>query len=97
MKLPGWSCAASYFFITSHAAEYSMAMSNQDSIGAAGGASSLIRNAGVKEVWRHNTIRDMLSDVQVMLSQMICAAYVHKASLGLEGMSDWEWGKKKEK
>eukprot|EP00983_Pelagomonas_calceolata_P134698 1162085-Pelagomonas_calceolata.AAC.5 len=24
MELPGWSCAASYFFITSHTAEYPM-------------------------------------------------------------------------
>eukprot|EP00983_Pelagomonas_calceolata_P067065 1149340-Pelagomonas_calceolata.AAC.1 len=49
MKLPGWSCAASYFFITSHTAEYPMARSDQDSIRTAGGASILIRNAGVKE------------------------------------------------
>eukprot|EP00983_Pelagomonas_calceolata_P081398 1155550-Pelagomonas_calceolata.AAC.2 len=49
-KLPGWSRAASYFFIASHAAEYSMARSDQDSIRSAGGASSLIRNAGVEEV-----------------------------------------------
>eukprot|EP00983_Pelagomonas_calceolata_P061172 1146712-Pelagomonas_calceolata.AAC.2 len=44
--------------------------------GAAGGASSLIRNAGVKEVGRYNTVRDLLSDVQVMLSQGFesCAA-----------------------
>eukprot|EP00983_Pelagomonas_calceolata_P003767 122477-Pelagomonas_calceolata.AAC.3 len=31
---------------------------------AAGGASSLIRNVGVKEVGRYDTIRDSLSDVQ---------------------------------
>eukprot|EP00983_Pelagomonas_calceolata_P080658 1155238-Pelagomonas_calceolata.AAC.1 len=77
MKLPGWSYAASYFFITSHTAEYSMARSDQDSIRAARGASSLIRNIGNKEVWRYNTIRYLLSDVQVMLSQTFCAAYIH--------------------
>eukprot|EP00983_Pelagomonas_calceolata_P078117 1154159-Pelagomonas_calceolata.AAC.2 len=72
-KLPGWSYAASYFFITFRTAEYLMrggirwsiwvsrARSDQDSIRAAGGASSLIRNAGVKKV---------------MLSQTICAAYI---------------------
>eukprot|EP00983_Pelagomonas_calceolata_P056782 1144760-Pelagomonas_calceolata.AAC.1 len=54
-KLPGWSCDASYFFIASHTAEYSMASSDQDSIGTAGGASSLIRNARAKEVERYNT------------------------------------------
>eukprot|EP00983_Pelagomonas_calceolata_P020305 640693-Pelagomonas_calceolata.AAC.1 len=54
MKLPGWSCAALYFFISSHTAEYPMARSDQDGIGAAaaGLASSLIRNAGFKvEYW----------------------------------------------
>eukprot|EP00983_Pelagomonas_calceolata_P084053 1156285-Pelagomonas_calceolata.AAC.3 len=50
MKLPGWSCAASYFFIKSQTAEYPMAMSDQGGIRAAGGACSLIRNAGVKEL-----------------------------------------------
>eukprot|EP00983_Pelagomonas_calceolata_P066870 1149243-Pelagomonas_calceolata.AAC.2 len=74
--LPGWNSAASYF-ITSHTAEYLMARSDQESIGVAGVASSLIRNAGVKEVGRYSAIRDMLSDVQVMLSQTICAAYIH--------------------
>eukprot|EP00983_Pelagomonas_calceolata_P078667 1154334-Pelagomonas_calceolata.AAC.3 len=55
-KLPGWSCAASQFFITSHTAEHptrgkngwsiwvGRARSNQDSIGTAGVAPSLIRN-----------------------------------------------------
>eukprot|EP00983_Pelagomonas_calceolata_P080120 1155008-Pelagomonas_calceolata.AAC.1 len=62
MILPGWSCAASYFFIASHTAEYLMARSDQDSIRAAGGTSSLNRNARVKEV---------------MLSQTVCAAYIH--------------------
>eukprot|EP00983_Pelagomonas_calceolata_P062883 1147489-Pelagomonas_calceolata.AAC.8 len=59
MKLPGWSCAASYF-IPSHTAEYSMrggsrwsiwvsrARSDQDGVRAAGD-SNLIRNTGVKE------------------------------------------------
>eukprot|EP00983_Pelagomonas_calceolata_P018888 593922-Pelagomonas_calceolata.AAC.1 len=68
-KLPGWSCAASYFFITSHTAENSMARSDKESSRAAGGASSLIRNAGVKEVGRYNMVRGLLSDVQVMLSK----------------------------
>eukprot|EP00983_Pelagomonas_calceolata_P057767 1145210-Pelagomonas_calceolata.AAC.1 len=54
LKLPGWSCAASSYFITSHTAEYPMARSDQDSIEVAGGVSSLIRNAGVKEVGRYN-------------------------------------------
>eukprot|EP00983_Pelagomonas_calceolata_P111729 1159813-Pelagomonas_calceolata.AAC.17 len=57
-----WSCAASYYFITSHTAEYPMwggrrwsiwvnrARSDQDCIRAAGGASSLIRNAGVNAI-----------------------------------------------
>eukprot|EP00983_Pelagomonas_calceolata_P011069 356917-Pelagomonas_calceolata.AAC.1 len=45
------------------------ARSNQISIRAAGGAPSLIRNAGFKEAGRYNTVRDLLSDVQVMLSQ----------------------------
>eukprot|EP00983_Pelagomonas_calceolata_P047480 1140664-Pelagomonas_calceolata.AAC.1 len=59
MELPGWSCAASYYFITSHAAEYPMARTDQDSFRAAGGAFSLIRNTGVKEV---------------MLGQAVCTA-----------------------
>eukprot|EP00983_Pelagomonas_calceolata_P045281 1139654-Pelagomonas_calceolata.AAC.2 len=63
MKLPGWSCDASYFFITSHTAEHP-ARSDRDSTRAAGGASSLIRNAGVKEAGRYNAVRDLLSDVQ---------------------------------
>eukprot|EP00983_Pelagomonas_calceolata_P076989 1153674-Pelagomonas_calceolata.AAC.1 len=65
MKLPGWSCAASYFFITSHTAEYpvSRARSGQDSIGAAGGASSLIRNTGVEEVGRYYRTEGLFSDV----------------------------------
>eukprot|EP00983_Pelagomonas_calceolata_P059569 1145969-Pelagomonas_calceolata.AAC.2 len=46
LKLPGWSCAASYFFITSHTAEYPI-------IRAAGVLSRLMRNTGVKEVWRY--------------------------------------------
>eukprot|EP00983_Pelagomonas_calceolata_P123543 1161018-Pelagomonas_calceolata.AAC.5 len=49
-----------------HAAE-------RQAIRAAGGASSLIRNAGFKEVGRCSTVRDLLSDVQVMLSKMVCA------------------------
>eukprot|EP00983_Pelagomonas_calceolata_P035227 1101718-Pelagomonas_calceolata.AAC.1 len=68
MELPGWSCAASSFFITSHTAEYPMARSDQNSIGAAGVVSSLIRNVWVKELW---------SDVQIMLGQTVCAAYIH--------------------
>eukprot|EP00983_Pelagomonas_calceolata_P073672 1152218-Pelagomonas_calceolata.AAC.3 len=51
--LPGWSCAASYFFFTSPTA--GRARSDQDTIMAAEGVSSLIRNAGVKEVGRYNT------------------------------------------
>eukprot|EP00983_Pelagomonas_calceolata_P046393 1140139-Pelagomonas_calceolata.AAC.2 len=78
MKLPGWSCAASNFFITSHTGEYPMrggsrwyilvsrARSDQDSIRAARGASGLIRNAGVKEV---------------MLSQTVYAAYIHTSKV----------------
>eukprot|EP00983_Pelagomonas_calceolata_P055875 1144345-Pelagomonas_calceolata.AAC.1 len=31
-KLPGWGCAASYFFITSHTAEYSMRRGSRWSI-----------------------------------------------------------------
>eukprot|EP00983_Pelagomonas_calceolata_P025264 793656-Pelagomonas_calceolata.AAC.1 len=77
MKLPSWSCAASNYFITPHIAEYPMARIDQDSIRAAGGASSLIRNAGVKEVGRYSTVRDLLCDMHVMLSQSICAAYIH--------------------
>eukprot|EP00983_Pelagomonas_calceolata_P011745 378002-Pelagomonas_calceolata.AAC.1 len=50
---------------------------DQDSIRAAGGASSLIRNTGGKEVWRCNEVRDLLSDVHVMLIQTACAAYIH--------------------
>eukprot|EP00983_Pelagomonas_calceolata_P058606 1145562-Pelagomonas_calceolata.AAC.1 len=76
-KLPDWSCAASHFFKASHIAEYSMAKSDQDCIGAAGGTSSLIRNAGVKELGRCNTVRDLLSDVHIMLSKTVCAAYIH--------------------
>eukprot|EP00983_Pelagomonas_calceolata_P076412 1153411-Pelagomonas_calceolata.AAC.3 len=48
MKLPGWSCAASYSFITSHTAEYPI----------------LIRNTGAKEVQMYHGIQDLLSDVQ---------------------------------
>eukprot|EP00983_Pelagomonas_calceolata_P119062 1160565-Pelagomonas_calceolata.AAC.1 len=47
MKLPGWSCAASYFFITSHTAEYPMARTDQDSIRTAEGASSMTKITGV--------------------------------------------------
>eukprot|EP00983_Pelagomonas_calceolata_P043504 1138926-Pelagomonas_calceolata.AAC.11 len=77
MKFPGWSCTASYYFITSHTAEYLPGFSDvkgeqvvhlgQQSEGKEsllimvtkitlrdGGASSLIRNAGVKEVGRYN-------------------------------------------
>eukprot|EP00983_Pelagomonas_calceolata_P042945 1138713-Pelagomonas_calceolata.AAC.5 len=61
MKLPGWSCAAPFLFVTSRTAEYLMAKSDQDSVRAAGGASSSIRNTGVKEV---------------MLGQRVYAAYV---------------------
>eukprot|EP00983_Pelagomonas_calceolata_P068495 1149946-Pelagomonas_calceolata.AAC.2 len=48
----------------------------------AGVASSLIRNAGFKEAWKcyttsYLTVGGLLSDVQVMLSQTICAAYIH--------------------
>eukprot|EP00983_Pelagomonas_calceolata_P030462 955906-Pelagomonas_calceolata.AAC.1 len=78
MKLPGWSCAASYFFMTSHTAEFPMARSDQGNVGAAGFASSLIRNARVKEVGKYNTVRDLLSYLQVMLGQTVCAAYIHK-------------------
>eukprot|EP00983_Pelagomonas_calceolata_P056071 1144427-Pelagomonas_calceolata.AAC.5 len=74
MKLPGWSCAASHYFITSHTAE---ARSDQDSIRAAGGASSSIKNAGVQEVGRYNAVKDLFNDVHVMLSQTICAAYIY--------------------
>eukprot|EP00983_Pelagomonas_calceolata_P069513 1150389-Pelagomonas_calceolata.AAC.2 len=62
MKLPGWSCAAPYLFITSCTAEIPI-------VGAAGVASNLIRNTGVKEVWRHYMIKDLLSDVQAMLGR----------------------------
>eukprot|EP00983_Pelagomonas_calceolata_P132448 1161867-Pelagomonas_calceolata.AAC.1 len=69
MKLPGWSCAAPYFITSSHTAEYPMrggsrARSDQDSIRAAGVALSLIRNAGVKEAWRYNTIINLLENMQ---------------------------------
>eukprot|EP00983_Pelagomonas_calceolata_P086177 1156712-Pelagomonas_calceolata.AAC.4 len=47
------------------------------SIRAAGSTSSLIRNAGGKEVWRYLTIKNLLSNVQVMLGQTVCAAYIH--------------------
>eukprot|EP00983_Pelagomonas_calceolata_P022258 700301-Pelagomonas_calceolata.AAC.1 len=49
MKFLGWSCAAPNLFVTSHAVEYSLARGDQDSIGAAGVAPSLIRNAEFKE------------------------------------------------
>eukprot|EP00983_Pelagomonas_calceolata_P072123 1151569-Pelagomonas_calceolata.AAC.2 len=86
MELPGWSCAAC-FFITSHTADYPMARSDQlailkialgwlESLHATA-ASRLIRNTGVKEVWRYYTIRNLLSDVQVMSGQTVCAAYIH--------------------
>eukprot|EP00983_Pelagomonas_calceolata_P106547 1159242-Pelagomonas_calceolata.AAC.2 len=76
MKLPGWIIAASYFFTASHTVEYPMARSDQNSIRVAGGVPSLIRNAVAKEVWRHNTVRDLLIDVQFMLDQTVCAAYI---------------------
>eukprot|EP00983_Pelagomonas_calceolata_P080336 1155104-Pelagomonas_calceolata.AAC.4 len=70
MKLPSWShngCAP-YFFITSHTAEYPIrARSDQDGVRAAGAACSLIKYTGIKEVGRHYTIKDLLSDVQAML------------------------------
>eukprot|EP00983_Pelagomonas_calceolata_P124440 1161106-Pelagomonas_calceolata.AAC.11 len=50
MKLPGWIYAASYFIITSHTAEHPTTRSDHDSIRAAGGASSLSRNAGQPEM-----------------------------------------------
>eukprot|EP00983_Pelagomonas_calceolata_P082268 1155872-Pelagomonas_calceolata.AAC.1 len=69
MKLPGWSCAASYFFIMSHTAEYPMARSDQDSIRAPGGAPILIRNAGVKEEWRN--VRQALTSVCRQATQVV--------------------------
>eukprot|EP00967_Tisochrysis_lutea_P085250 scaffold119531_cov14-Tisochrysis_lutea.AAC.1 len=50
---------------------------DQDSDRVAGVASSFIRNTGVEEVWRYHTIRDVLSDVQVMLGLTVCAASSH--------------------
>eukprot|EP00983_Pelagomonas_calceolata_P132622 1161888-Pelagomonas_calceolata.AAC.2 len=41
------------------------------------GVGGLFGNAGVKEVGRYNVVRDLLSDVQVMLSQTVCTAYIH--------------------
>eukprot|EP00983_Pelagomonas_calceolata_P040928 1137828-Pelagomonas_calceolata.AAC.1 len=67
-------CVVAVRLLAGHQA---LARSDQDSIGTAGGASSLIRNAGVEEVGRHNAVRDLFSDVQVMLSQTVCAAYIH--------------------
>eukprot|EP00983_Pelagomonas_calceolata_P066037 1148840-Pelagomonas_calceolata.AAC.4 len=87
--LPDWTCAALHLFDNSHTAKYPMlrgsgvsigvsrARSDQDSARAAGVASSLIRNTEIKKVWRYYTIRGLLSDVQVMLGLMVCAAYVH--------------------
>eukprot|EP00983_Pelagomonas_calceolata_P099608 1158475-Pelagomonas_calceolata.AAC.4 len=61
MKLSGWSCTAPNLCLASHTTEYPMrggstlsirvsrAKSDQDSIRAAGGASSLIRNARFEE------------------------------------------------
>eukprot|EP00983_Pelagomonas_calceolata_P050306 1141909-Pelagomonas_calceolata.AAC.1 len=57
--------------------------SDQDSIRVAGGASSLIRNTGVKDVWRYCTIKNLLSDVQVMLSQTVCTAYIQEEKKSL--------------
>eukprot|EP00983_Pelagomonas_calceolata_P077225 1153771-Pelagomonas_calceolata.AAC.1 len=55
--------------------------SDQDSVRAAGVASSTIRNTGVKAGWRYYTIKDLLIDAQVMLGQMVCAAYIHMYKL----------------
>eukprot|EP00983_Pelagomonas_calceolata_P003855 125090-Pelagomonas_calceolata.AAC.2 len=59
--------------------------SDQDSIRAAGGPISLIRNAGVKVVGRYNTVRDSLSECAGHAdtawlggrSQTACIAYIH--------------------
>eukprot|EP00983_Pelagomonas_calceolata_P107820 1159388-Pelagomonas_calceolata.AAC.30 len=71
--------------VESDLSTFKLARSDQDSIKAAGGASSLIRNARVRKVGRYNTIRGLFSDMQVMLSQTVCAAYIHM------------YGKRKEK
>eukprot|EP00983_Pelagomonas_calceolata_P013534 433224-Pelagomonas_calceolata.AAC.1 len=85
MKLPGWGRAASYYFITSHTAEYPMrggrrwsiwvsrAGSDQDSIGAAAGAPGLIRNPGVKEASQHNVheLRNKQKKLVVVLQEEI--------------------------
>eukprot|EP00983_Pelagomonas_calceolata_P130495 1161688-Pelagomonas_calceolata.AAC.11 len=84
-----WSCAASYLFANSHTAEYPMARSGLDSVRAAGVASSLIRNTGVKGAWERYMIRDLLSDVQIMLVQTACAAYIHNKAL-LVFSTPWE-------
>eukprot|EP00983_Pelagomonas_calceolata_P055543 1144196-Pelagomonas_calceolata.AAC.8 len=75
MELPGWSCAAPYNFV--FLTTYLSFWSDQDCVRAAGVASCLIRNTGVKEIWRYYMTLYLLSDVQVMLGQTVCAAYIH--------------------
>eukprot|EP00983_Pelagomonas_calceolata_P077851 1154043-Pelagomonas_calceolata.AAC.6 len=71
IKLPGWRCAAPFLFVTSHTVEYlRLARSDQDSIRAAGVASILIRDTGVKEV---------------MPGQTTCAAHIHMHKLPCPG------------
>ena len=55
---------------------------DQDSIRAAGAASSLLRNVLLEEIGGYNTVRDMLRDVQVMLSQTVRASCIHLHEIG---------------
>eukprot|EP00983_Pelagomonas_calceolata_P059882 1146117-Pelagomonas_calceolata.AAC.2 len=59
-RLPGGSCAASYF-IMSHTAEYPMCGGSRWSIW----------------VSRARSDQDSIRRLEVMLSQAVCAAYIH--------------------
>eukprot|EP00983_Pelagomonas_calceolata_P035732 1118660-Pelagomonas_calceolata.AAC.2 len=61
-------CVVAVRLLAGHQA---LAGSDQNNNRVAGVTSSLIRNTGVKETWRYNTIRDLLSGVQVMLGQAV--------------------------
>eukprot|EP00983_Pelagomonas_calceolata_P006072 201966-Pelagomonas_calceolata.AAC.1 len=63
MKLPGWTCASPYLFVSFRTMEYPIwVRSDKDSVRAAGVASGLIRITGFKEV---------------MLGKAVCAVYIH--------------------
>ena len=56
--------------------------SDQDSIRAAGAASGLLRNVLLEKIGVNNTIRDMLRDAQVILSQTVRATCIHLHEIG---------------